>query len=272
MKCALFVSSSDAYSDLWPIFFTELKRHWPSLESDLEGGVFLNTQSLHCSHPDLKIQCTNVGSLNGYGKTLRAGLKCVESPYVLLMMIDYLVMGKVNNTKLQSYFNFFRENNYDCLTLAPTGYAHTKLTSHPDLITALPPHNFVLFNLQAAFWKKEVLENFLVNHEDPWMTEFYGCFRAEKMKLRIGGLKKREMPILYDQRGCLHNARWLPEAVDYLNEQGYSVDYERRGYYSERRGVSASLGNLHHKYNILKTGLRGSFYNLLRCKPIHEQE
>lgn len=146
----VFVSSSDSYSDIWPVFFDLFKKFWP----EFEGEIVLNTEILNYSREDLNIRCTQVGKLGSFGKTLRAGLDTVESDNVLLIMIDYIFMGKVNNQKIEDYYKYFNENNLDSLCLEYQGYPNVTATKHPELINVIPPAPHIMFSYQIAFWTK----------------------------------------------------------------------------------------------------------------------
>lgn len=67
-ECPIFVSSSDAYSDIWYPFFALFKREWP----EYKGRIYLNTQGKRFSFPGLDIVCTNVPNGMRFGKTFKA--------------------------------------------------------------------------------------------------------------------------------------------------------------------------------------------------------
>ena len=92
-RCTVFVSSSDAYADLWPAFFAIFKREWPTFS----GCIYLNTEQKTFMYDGLDIICTEVGRQRHFGETLRAGLDCVkESNTILFFMIDYLFEGSIH--------------------------------------------------------------------------------------------------------------------------------------------------------------------------------
>ena len=103
-KYIIFISSSDSYADLWPVFFDLFVKNWP----EFKGEIYLNTEEKKYSHPDLNIICTQVGRQNSFGQTFRKGLDMIPSENVLLIMIDYIFMGKVNADKIDLYFDFFK--------------------------------------------------------------------------------------------------------------------------------------------------------------------
>lgn len=255
----VFVSSSDSYSDIWPVFFDMFRKFWP----EFDGVIVLNTEELEYFHPGLNVRCTRVGKLGSFGKTLRAGLSCVPTENVLLLMIDYMFMGPVNAEKLAKYYEFFLSKGLDSLCLIHQGYPNTITSSNSELIYVKPPAPHIMFSYQAAFWRVSMLWEMALPHEDPWMSEWFGSLRAEKMRIKLACLRSCvALPIIYDPKGCLHQGKWLEEAVQYLNGIGYYFQFERRGVYSG--GYSTLRYRLRAKFAIIMTGVRGSFWDLLR--------
>jgi len=257
-NCTIFVSSSDAYADIWKLFFDLFKMYWP----EYNGKIVLNTQALDYSCDGLDIECTKVGYHSGFGRTFRAGLDCVKTDNVLLMMIDYIFMGNVNHQKMEEYYDAFSAFGLDSLCLEYQNYQNVSRTVHPELLYVSPPAPHVMFSYQIAFWKKQILNEMALPHESPWMSEWFGSLRAEKMKIKLACLSKGTLwPIPYDLRGCLHQGKWLKESVIFLKSINYHIDYNKRGYYGGE--YNSWKYRIMAKKMIWETGLRGSYWDLL---------
>lgn len=261
----VFVSSSDNYADIWGLFFDLFKKYWP----EFDGEIVLNTEVLDYHHEGLKIKCTKVGKLGSFGKVFRAGLATIENENVLLIMIDYIFMGKVNHRQIEEYYNFFEKDNLDSLCLEYQKYPNVMPTTHSELVYVVPPAPHIMFSYQIAFWKKAVLVEMALPHENPWMSEWYGSQRAEKMKIKLVCPKTNiEWCIYYDMCGCLHQGKWMQNAVDFLNSIDYKIDFNRRGLYE---GLYKTLKfRVKLKYMIWSTGFKGSYFDLYKRKPIHQ--
>jgi hypothetical protein len=254
----IFISSSDSYSDIWNLFFDLFKKYWP----EYEGEIVLNTEKLDYTRSDLNIRCTKVGKLGSFGKVFRAGLDQVHTDHLLLIMIDYLFMGSVNHQKVEEYFQYFLSHKLDSLCLVHQGYPNVTNANHSDLLNVIPPAPHIMFSYQIAFWKKTMLYEMALPHENPWMSEWFGTQRAEKMKIRVVCPKKEiEWPIQYDLKGCLHQGKWLYNAVQFLKTIGYSVDFDKRGYYID--GYNSLNFRVKLKLKIWSTGLKGSYWDLI---------
>ncbi|MCL7763598.1 hypothetical protein MPF19_09245, partial [Polaribacter sp. Z014] len=182
---SIFVNSSDAYADLWPVFFDLFHMYWP----EYNGVIYLNTESKTHTHAKLNLVCTNIGVQDSFGKAFRKGLDLVETDSVLLMMIDFIFMADVNNEKIIEYFNYFKDHNLDSFCLNHQSYNKLEKTSSNDIYMVVPPSKD-MFSYQIAFWKKTVLYKMALPHENPWTSEWYGAKRANKIKLKLACLSK----------------------------------------------------------------------------------
>jgi hypothetical protein len=260
----IFVSSSDSYADLWPLFFDLFSKYWP----EYTGEIVLNTETLNYAHKGLNIRCTKVGKLGSFGKVFRAGLDTLSSENVLLVMIDYVFMGKVNHQKIGEYFQYFCEEKLDSLCLVYQQYPNVMQAKHPELLHVEPPAPYIMFSFQIAFWKKELLREMALPHENPWMSEWYGSQRAEKMRINLACIKNEAInPICYDLKGCLHQGKWLDQAVKFLKSIGYEVDFDARGYY--KGGYNSLNYKIKAKWMILSTGMKGSYFDLMKRSAVH---
>jgi len=260
----VFISSSDSYSDLWPVFFELFRKQWP----EYEGKIYLNTEESSFSFPGLNIECTMTGRQGKFGRTFRAGLEKVESDSLMLIMIDYLFTGRVDNKKVESFFSYFKKNNLDSLCLAFLDFPNTTSSEIRELYHVHPPAPHKMFSYQIAFWKKSVLYQMAMEHENPWTSEWYGSKRAEKMGIRLAAVsEKKYSPVLYDLAGCLHKGKWISDSVSFLRSNGYNADYDRRGFYTER--PLSIKDRLRTKWMIIKDGIKGSYLDLLTRNSIH---
>lgn len=262
----IFVSSSDNYSDLWDLFFDLFKKNWP----DFKGRIVLNTETLSYERNDLDLECTQVGKLGTFGKVFIAGLNTVRSDNVLLIMIDYIFMGEVNSAKILEYFDFFLKKKMDSLCLVYQQYPILQKTEHSEVYKVLPPAPYKMFSFQIAFWKKNTLLEMVLPHEDPWMSEWFGTQRAELMNIGLFCISN-EVPrvVPYDLKGCLHQKKWLHNAVRYLESIDYIVDFERRGYYSN--DYESLMFRVKLKLKIWTTGLKGSYWDIIKRKLIKDE-
>lgn len=231
-RCTVFVSSSDAYADIWPAFFAIFKREWPTFS----GRIYLNTEQKSFTCDGLDIICTRVGRQRHFGETLHAGLDCVkDGNTILFFMIDYFFEGKVDVDKLNLLYRRFHEDGVDALLLFPfKPKAFESIEGLPDCVHAIKPFCSICFSFQAAFWNRGVLRSLVADWEDPWNAEFYSflrmSFRRPCPKIWISQLNP--LPIPYDGSGVLHGGgRWLESALKKIDIRGIDLDFKKREFF-----------------------------------------
>ncbi|MBW4026355.1 hypothetical protein [Acidipila rosea] len=226
----LFVSSSDDYEDCWLPFFTLLKKFWP----DCTLPIILNTENKSFSLEGLNILCTQTGKQSSFGKTFHAGLEHVKTPNILLIMIDYFIMKEVNLRYLRDAYSAFIEENLDAIYLVDMKtIKETKALRDNLFLIAGPGQD--RFSFQAALWKKSSIRKYVLKHENPWLSEYFGSLRFKYSNDRIAFVDESAEPFKYLHTGALHKGGWIKETVPDLENLGISLDWQKRGFYSWRK-------------------------------------
>lgn len=252
-KYSVFVCSSDSYSDIWDVFFDMFRRFWP----EFDGEIYLQTEEKEYHRDDLNIICTKVGKRKAFGSSLRAGLDKVSSKNILLIMIDYMMMGSVSGKLLETYYRYFCSYNLDALYLVHQKLPMTECEEGTHISKLLPSEH--TFSYQVSFWKKEMLKEMALPHENPWTSEWYGNKRALRAGLDIRCVNDKTKEVfIYNHAGCLHRGKWLPDAVAFLKDINYNVDFDKRGYYKEEYRSFKVRSLL--KMTFILHGLKGSYW------------
>lgn len=263
---AVFVSSSDNYSDIWDLFFDLFYKYWP----EYKGKIYLQTQKKDYKHPNLDIICTKVGKLKYFGMTLKAGLEQIPEENILFIMIDYIFMGQVDNQRIMRYYKFFKSHDVDSLRLIEESFDHFINTEDPEIKQCLPPAKNRFFSYQIGFWRKDILKGLVLPHESPWSSEWYGDKRAHIIPLKLYSIHKNVLqPIPYDPKGCLHRGKWLDNAVSFLKSINYPINFQSRGLYTnEYQNLSTRIKL---SWMLKKDGLKGGYLDLIKRKYLNEK-
>ena len=106
----IIVSSCDRYSELWPSFFKQLFKHWPSLNTTNKSiKIILTSNNITFPH-DRVITFTSAASL-GWSGNISEALRVVDTNYVLYLQDDYILTEDVDEDRLFEIFNSMKENN-----------------------------------------------------------------------------------------------------------------------------------------------------------------
>lgn len=229
-SCSVFVSSSDAYSDIWPAFFQIFRREWP----DYKGTIYLNTEHKVFSYEGLNIVCTQVGKQSHFGETLHAGLRMVDGDVVLFFMIDYFIERKVDVAFLNQCYEEFLKQGPSTLFLCDIDFPKIEPVKElKNCYRFVPSGRFNFssesgwFSFQAAFWRIADMLRLVAQWEDPWHAEFYGFLRSKIFRPEVWYMQKS--PVVYDKSGVLHNrGRWHRNALDRIDFSGIDIDFSKR--------------------------------------------
>lgn len=232
---SVFISSSDEYSDLWDLFFQLFKKYWPGYD----GKIYLNTQITDYKVDGLNVIATKVGKGLPFGETFQRGLNKVDTDDVLLIMIDYLFMDKVEKENINNLYEWFKDNKLDSLRLKHHPYTHMQQIHNG--VCAVRAPQFDMFSFQIAFWCKDVLRKMVLAHENPWAAEWYGTKRANLLNIRMHCVDAAMEPITYLSEGALHKGKWVAPIVEFLKSQDIGVDYPRRGMFDPGLEINVRL-------------------------------
>jgi hypothetical protein len=253
----LFVSSSDAYEDCWHPFFFLFKKFWPACDLP----IVLNTESKSFAFEGLNILSTKTGKQRSFGRTFHAGLEQVKTDNILLIMIDYFLMKEVNSHRVIDAYQVFVREKLDSLCLVEMTTIKDTVPLHNDaFLVSGPGHD--RFSFQAAIWKKRSIRKYILEHENPWMSECFGSLRYEYTRDRIAFVGNEAEPFTYLHTGALHEGKWLKDTVPKLEELGVSVDWERRGFYEWKRPSLAQRIQKRHKTAIQEARSRAHLLGL----------
>jgi hypothetical protein len=236
----LLVNSSDGFADCWEPFFTLLQAHWPGCD----WPIVLNTEKLDYEHAGLDIRCSRVAADSPrrltWSECLMRCLEGVDTPFVLYLQEDYFLEASVRVDALEALVDVMRAGQADVIRIMECGGSGPwKPSPHPGL-WEVDQHATYRIALQAALWRREVLQRHLRPHESPWQLEIFGSGRARRRRGERVMCVNRDLyhgpgrEILpYTPTGIV-KGRWERHIVtDLFARHGIELDYSRRGFTDE---------------------------------------
>ncbi|MCL5666518.1 MAG: hypothetical protein M1383_02000 [Patescibacteria group bacterium] len=220
-QLAIVVSSCDAYSDVWPAFFTLFFRYWP----DCPYQVYLigNKQSW----PDTRIKTILINPDRRWSDNLRAALDQVREKYILYMQEDYLLQAKVDANKISQLFNFVIQEKAACLRLQPTPGPDLPYQNNPEIGEISKTEDYRV-SLQAAIWDKQAMLSLLADGEDGWQMEFEGTKRSRQVPMKFLSVKRDvPRPLPYFCTAVL-KGKWMRQAVEFCRKENIAIDTGKR--------------------------------------------
>jgi len=262
---SILVNTTDNFEDCWIPFFTLFKKYWP----EFNGLIYLNTENKDFTFDNLNIiSIKNNASKSSWSECLRYALNYINEEHILYLQEDYFLKSEVDSNAIDSFFQLFSNNNFDCLHLTDqsTPGPFIKNTGIKGVWEVSKGANYRL-STQAAFWKKDSLLKLIQNWENGWQFEHYGTKRSNYILKKVMvidsekyGINKIEI-LPYVFTGII-KGKWKNEVVDLFNSNNISIDFSMRGFSSDLNNyslikynpnkITTYLNNLRSEINFIK--------------------
>ncbi|MCF7787380.1 MAG: hypothetical protein K9N47_14725 [Prosthecobacter sp.] len=215
---AIVVSSCDAYSDLWPIFFHFFFKHWDS------PALPVYLISNHRYYKDSRVIPICVGEDKSWSDNIIKGLKSIKEENLFVWLDDFLVDSEIQSSAMTA-----------CIEqLDQAGGKYLAVDQHGDLGEAMENTSLrriekgnLRAGLNLSLWKKAFLNQILVPSCSIWAAE------SRLRKLNTEGepglfYMKDESPKVVSYVESVKGQFWKPQAIKFLREQGIKVNLKRR--------------------------------------------
>lgn len=241
---AIIIVSCDAYQDTWPYFFSCFDMFW----RDCSINKYLITNELTPTYPRTLIIST--GLEKSWSAKMKYALNKIPEDNILLMLDDYFLWKKVNNSDIEHKISEFISFGYDYLRLMPI----PKVSQGPRGIYELNGKNLYEINLQAALWKKSYLMQVL--REDglsAWQVE--AKQKVSSPDRIFGKCMGVNYPILDYLNGVIQG-KWYPETINKLKKLGIEIDTSNRGLMSSKDIMQRNFKNFVMHNVSIKTAMK----------------
>ena len=242
----VLVNSTDTFADCWPPFFQLFKRAWPSCPCD----VILNTETREYSDPELRLVCSKVQANDPAGSPrlpwsdcLIRCLDAVRTPYILYLQEDYFLNGPVDQSFVAQCVDVMIEHQVPHIRLMEVDFhARYHRTGLHPLLWQIDQRANYRISLQAGLWNVAVLKDLLRSGESGWNFERRGSVRAMGrpdvfLCQSLDHFNRQgRYPIPYQPTGIVRGKWYAPAVVELFAAHDISVDYEKRGFYTESLG------------------------------------
>ena len=206
-RCTVLVTSCDRYRDIEAPFLALWRRHWPDCPFELvavreSGGGDGGTAA------DGFDRVVATGPGLSWSEMLAFALERISTPYVLMLMNDYLLDSRVDTAR----------------QLGVAGARELERV-HPRPPRAVKNSAYAV-SCQAGYWNREFLLGLARRTKSAWEFERYGSYMFDESDPRpIMVTERKEFPFV----DALHKGYWEPEGVALLKREGIGYDFSRRG-------------------------------------------
>ena len=265
-RCAVLITSCDAYSDIWDPFFQLMDKFW----DDIPYRVYLNTETIEFNQ---KYNNFEVSSLTLYDKKRKDKttwskrmldvLERIEEEYVFILVEDFFLREKVqtqlmeeildrmDKDPLMSQVQFFgtRTNCDNCV----------QNTMSDDIVLEQIGDDKAKVVFVPVIWRKSTLVKWLRPHESIWAFEACGAKRARRWKYKEQ-VYRAYSPAIFNylwekECYCVVNGKWMmhPLIENLFEVNDINIDYSVRGTITMEEWQSVSIKTIMKRAGFIGT-------------------
>jgi len=208
----ILILSCDKNSDLWEPYFSLFWKNYNGLHQ-----VYLGSNSVN--YHGNKVKVIFSGEDIDWSSSCRAILRQIPNKYILLLLEDFFITTKIDLTEMTKHIKFIEMNKARHVHIGPNPKPDKFLNQEIGVYEKRAPYRVNV----VGYWDKEYLLSLLMDGENPWDFEIKGSYRT----FNDDGfycLKKPLFSIIH----VVEKGNWLPEAVQYCEEQKVSLEIDKR--------------------------------------------
>lgn len=164
-KYCLVILSNYKYEDLWPISTHYLINNWP----EIYNSAYIVTDNYDKTHHN-GIKVISVSS-NSFSQRLYLALKQIDAKFVVLILDDYFLTKKIDNSKIKEIVLLMHKNDIDYVRLFKIPKQRTKSYMINTELYKVDLNVNYSINLQPGIWNRDSLLEISKEEMNPWEFE-----------------------------------------------------------------------------------------------------
>ena len=217
-KLAILIVSCDKYSDLWTPFFKLFRTFWP----DCIYPIYLGSNNT--IYLDDSIHMITIGDDISWADNVKLMLDQIEEKYILMLLEDFFLEKKVKGKDIEELFEYVKNNNVDCLRLAPTP-PPSKIVDKKLGIGIIEFNAPYCISTQPSIWNKDILKRLLHKGYTAWDFEKRNSADVANFGLKLCGTKQ----FYIKRNNGVERGKYYASTLKLLNANGIYVDEKLRG-------------------------------------------
>lgn len=215
----VLVTSCDAYRDVERPFLELFRRYWSECPYEL---VLVSETSRPAGRLSFdRVIATGAGM--NWCQMLAVALERISTPYVLMLMNDYLLDAPVDSASFGRRLGQAKAFDAANLRLNPNPPGRS-VWRETDLLE-MPKGVAYCVTCQAGIWNREYLLGLARRNRSAWEFERHGSFMVGDESRPLLVTKEREFPFV----DALHKGFWERAGVELCRRNGIEVDLAVRG-------------------------------------------
>ena len=216
-RLSIYVSSFDDYADIWPVFFARFFTYWP----DCPFPIYLGTVSK--IYGDERVLPVHAADHKNWSSRAVEHLEQLKSPYVLMMLEDFMLDRPVDNVLLDRLVTLMDRLDLHAIRLYPEPAPALAMPGVP-LIGYQSEGQLNRTSTHATIWRRESLLELIRPGESLWEFEINGSIRSNRF---AGGICGCWRPAIHYVM-AIGKGRWFRRALRALARDGIRPDLSIR--------------------------------------------
>ena len=222
--CTVLVTSCDAYRDVERPFVSLFRQHWPDCPFELvllTETAAENDDRIDAVNGFDRIIATGLGK--NWCQMLAESLEQIETPYVLLLMNDYLLNAPVDTTGFLK--RLAQAETFDAANLRLNPNPKGRTSWRDTDLLEYPKKTAYCVTCQTGIWRRDYLLGLAQRNKSAWEFERYGSFMVGDETRPLLVTKEKEFPFI----DAVHKGYWEKEGLELCQRNGISLDLTVRG-------------------------------------------
>jgi hypothetical protein len=227
--CSVFVSSCDAYADLWVPFFTLFWRYWP----DCPFPVYLGTNELR--YDDHRVTTVNSEGGLSWAEQARRQISTIETPYVLLVLEDFFLRKPTPTKDLLELLATLGAVNGRMLRLTNRPPPDEPADGHSSIGLIRPGAPYRV-STQATIWHRDTLLELLKPGESIWEFEEAASRRSDRYINDFYSVWRQALPYGYH---VVQQGKWFRHEARRFAQMKIGCDFIARPVMTRKEALRA---------------------------------
>lgn len=211
---SVLIVSADKNEDLWSPFFLLYKKYWKH-----DYKTFIVTETKDCEYFE------TIKTQGSWTSRVREALKQLDSKYVFLMLDDFFLHKRVDNSIVEQVLSSYKSNtacyNFEMKYNTPNKEMFFKRQNREPYLNSCQPSIHDRLKLIERLQKDQTPWEFeLTTVDSPY--DFY--INTKELVFDIGYYEEKKP-------WCLVQGKWANEAIELFKKEKIEFDFKKRGLY-----------------------------------------
>jgi hypothetical protein len=223
---ALMLNTCDAYSDLWELFFDQLKLNFGIIKN---MHIYINSETKNYDDPELKITNVNYDLDNKWSNRLKKCIASIKEEFIISIPEECILESKVDMFDFNKAIDLLIiDQDIACVQLVKIPGNKLGERFGPYIQRKYDYRN--LISQQASIWRTSKYVNYVIENTTPWEFEVLSSARGLLGDDKFYCISDDSSEVFNYNYGLLvTRGYWVKEEIDRLvRNYGFTFNLDAR--------------------------------------------